>query len=73
MTDQATTFSEPERKAILTALYVLHALLDACEVLNEGGRDDFSSSDVTRAIEKLETSAGPSAAMVALRNSIQPT
>ena len=58
MTNQATTFTESERQAILTALYVLLQDAHACETLNEGGMDDFSSSDIARAIEKLEARAG---------------
>jgi hypothetical protein len=48
------TFTESERQAVLTALYVLLQDARACEALNEGGLDDFSSADVARAIEKLE-------------------
>jgi hypothetical protein len=54
MTKSATTFTEPERQAILTALYVFLQDARACEALNEGGMEDFSSADVSRAIQKLE-------------------
>jgi hypothetical protein len=54
MADQASTFTEADRRAILTALYALLEDTYACESLNEGGMEDFSRSDVIRAIEKLE-------------------
>jgi hypothetical protein len=54
MTKSTWTFTERERRAILTALYTLLQDARTCESLNEGGMDEFSSADLTLAIEKLE-------------------